>query len=173
MSRPKLGSTILWGKKKWLPLGGDKRCFGRRLTWCSFWWETLSQRGIGSLPVLLEVGIVQIHAIWSKVGPLAVDTGLVLLVFNVSNQHWEDPGQVTMGNKERSYSEILLHYSSASSSQAEKSTSNHQEKKNRPKCYSWDFNWRARLAWEPYQELGINVICGCVNFFCCNSYHKA
>lgn len=65
----------------------------------------------------------------------------------------------------KSYSAILLHYSSASSSQAEKSTSNHQEKKNCPQCYSWDFNWRARLAWEPYQELGINVICGCVNFF--------
>jgi len=32
---------------------------------------------------------------------LAVDTGLVLLVFNVSNQHWEGPGQVTMGNKEK------------------------------------------------------------------------
>lgn len=92
--------------------------------------DTESER-IESLPVLLEVGIVQIHAIWSKVGPLAVDTGLVLLVFNVSNQHWEGPGQVTMGNKERSYSAILLHYSSASSSQAEKSTSNHQEKKKK------------------------------------------
>lgn len=53
-------------KKTWLLLGGDKRCFGRRLTWCSFCWETLSQRGLESLPVLLEVGIIQIHAIWSK-----------------------------------------------------------------------------------------------------------
>lgn len=129
LSRPKLGSTILGGE-------GDVDSSGR---WQKVLWEethlvlilvgdTESER-IESLPVLLEVGIVQIHAIWSKVGPLAVDTGLVLLVFNVSNQHWEGPGQVTMGNKERSYSAILLHYSSASSSQAEKSTSNHQEKK--------------------------------------------
>lgn len=154
MSRPKLGSTILWGKKKWLPLGGDKRCFGRRLTWCSFWWETLSQRGIGSLPVLLEVGIVQIHAIWSKVGPLAVDTGLVLLVFNVSNQHWEDPGQVTMGNKERSYSEILLHYSSASSSQAEKSTSNHQEKKIAPSAIAGILTGEPGLHGSPTRNWG-------------------
>lgn len=95
---------------------------------------------------------------------LAVDIVLVLLVFNVSNQHWEGPGQVTTGNKERSHSAILLHYSSASSRQARKLTSNHQKKKkNCPKCYSWDFNQRARLAWEP-QELGINVICGYVNF---------
>lgn len=128
---------------------------------------TLSQKGIERLPVFLEVGIGQIHAIWPKVGPLAVDVVLVLLVFNVSNQHWEGPGQVTMGNKERSYSAILLHYSSASSSQAKKLTSNHHggERGECPKSYSWDFNWRARLAWEPYQELGINVICGCVNFF--------
>lgn len=60
---------------------------------------------------------------------LAVDIVLVLLVFNVSNQHWEGPGQVTTGNKERSHSAILLHYSSASSRQARKLTSNHQKKK--------------------------------------------
>lgn len=36
--------------------------------------------------MFLEVGIVQIHAIWPKVGTLAVDIVLVLRVFNVSNQ---------------------------------------------------------------------------------------
>lgn len=68
--------------------------------------------------------------------------------------------------KERMYSAILPHYSSTNSSQGEKLTPNHQQRKSRnsPKCFSWDSDWRVRLAWEPYQKLGINVICGFVNF---------
>lgn len=48
-SRSKPGSPVLW--KPQLPLRGDKRCLGSKLSWWQFWWETLSQKGMEMLGV--------------------------------------------------------------------------------------------------------------------------